>query len=53
MGDWEVEVDLDAVQALVESDEFVQFILSKFSNIGEPAFILQSMNKVIQEARNE
>lgn len=53
MGDWEVDVDLDAVQALVESDEFVQFLLSKFANIGEPAFILQNLNYCIQEARNE
>lgn len=46
-----VEVDLDEVEKFVASDEFTQYLLKHFSNIGEPGFILQTLFDGVEHAR--
>ena len=45
-------VDLKEVENFIESDKFVQFLLSNTTNIGTPLFILQAVKDKVNELKN-
>lgn len=45
--DTTVSVDLKKVRKLVEGDEFVEFLLSHTSDLGDAAYILQTIMEKI------
>ena len=49
----ECMVDLYEVERLLESDKFIQFLLSNTTNITTPLFILQTVKDKIEELKKE
>lgn len=49
----EMTVDVEEVRKLVESDEFINFLLSHTENLATAAFIMQSVFDKIKELTEE
>lgn len=49
----EVTVDLDEVKEFIESDNFINFLLSNTVNINVAVFILQELEKAIDRYKEE
>ena len=43
--------DLNKVEELITNDEFVQFLLQHTTNIGDAAFVLETVKNKIKELR--
>lgn len=45
--DTTMSVDLEAVEEFIESDSFIQFLLSRTTNLATAAYILQTLEENI------
>ena len=48
-----VQVDLLEAKKFVESEEFIQFLLNNTTDVGIPAFILQTLLSTIEKEAKE
>ena len=49
----EMEVNLNEIKEYVQSDDFIQYMLSTSTNIGIPSFIIQTVLDKVDELMEE
>lgn len=50
---FEVSVDLDEVRAVIEAEEFSEYLLSHVTEFASAAFILQTLLNAVEEAAQQ
>ena len=51
--DFEITVDLDEVRAVIEAEEFSEYLLSHTTEFATAAFILQTLLNAVEEATQQ